>query len=127
LRSQRRKYRSGGICGVDGVKIAMTIEPEETDIVGQWVVQDGRVIADEATRRIELLIKEHLEIVAACGWEQLFLDPTDGRFWERTFPKSEMHGGGPPRLTVIDEEKAHIKYHFDLARTACAPPLRNRE
>ncbi len=58
----------------------MTIEPEETDIVGQWVVQDGRVIADEATRRIELLIKEHLEIVAACGWEQLFLDPTDGVF-----------------------------------------------
>jgi len=29
------------------------------------------------------------------GWDVLYLDPADGRYWERILPSSEMHGGGP--------------------------------
>ena len=47
-----------------------------------------------------------------AGWETLFQDPRDGRFWERTFPQGEMQGAGPPRLDVISSSEAHKKYKF---------------
>lgn len=44
------------------------------------------------------------------AWETLFKDPADGRLWERTYPESEMHGGGPPSLLLISVEDAVKKY-----------------
>jgi len=60
--------------------------------------------------RIELLVSQHLTKVAGGGWETLYQDPDDGRYWELTYPQGEMHGGGPPRLTYLPHELAQAKY-----------------
>ena len=88
------------------------LSPNETDLVGEWMVVDGRVVGNEACERIDLLISEYLEHVAtdASGWEQLYRDPEDGRYWELTYPRSWMHGGGPRRLTCLTPEEAQAKY-----------------
>jgi hypothetical protein len=88
------------------------LEPTETDLIGSWVLgEDRRMRADETCQRIEWLIRHRLERVAvgAHGWEVLFRDPRDGRFWERTFPQGEMHGGGPPRLTLVTQDEVREK------------------
>jgi hypothetical protein len=89
---------------------------DETDLTGQWVVQDGQVIADETCKRIEELIKNSLQKVAISkdygAWETLYRDPKDGRYWEKTYPQGHMHGGGPPKLRVLSVEQAKAKYQF---------------
>jgi hypothetical protein len=78
------------------------------------------VTADAVAKRIEWLTGEVLEPLASdsSGWETLFRDPGDGRLWEQTFPHSEMHGGGPPRLQVISENGAAAKYERPWGRAA---------
>jgi hypothetical protein len=74
-------------------------------------------VADATCRRIEQLIKDQLQKIGTdiSGWEPLYRDPTDDRFWELTFPQGEMHGGGPPRLAWISHENARQKYgHLQL-------------
>lgn len=89
-----------------------TLEPNETDLVGRWVSVGARVEGDDACKRIKWLVSEKLQKVAtdASGWDTLYLDPVDGRFWEITHPQSELHGGGPPRLTQLPSERAKAKY-----------------
>ncbi len=69
---------------------------------------DGQVVADETSRRIEWLVVTTLREVArdGTGWFTLFVDPSDGRLWERSYPHSEMHGGGPAMLQAISAERA---------------------
>ena len=90
------------------------LQPAEKDLVGDWAPGDKGVQADETAKRIEWLTSSVLEKVADSpqwgAWETLFRDPDDGRLWERTYPKGEMHGGGPPRLTNISQEQAGAKY-----------------
>jgi len=88
----------------------MRLEAEESDLIGQWIVVDGGVVCDEASRRIEWLIRENLEKIAGGGWETLYRDREDGRYWELTYPHSEWHGGGPPRLTNLSADQARVKY-----------------
>ncbi|MEI6200518.1 MAG: Imm27 family immunity protein [Enhydrobacter sp.] len=47
------------------------------------------------------------------GWDTLYRDTVDGRFWELTYPQSHMHGGGPPRLTMLHLAVAKAKYRLD--------------
>jgi hypothetical protein len=93
------------------------LQPTEKDLVGNWVSGDMGLQADETSKRIEWLMSSVLEKIADSpqwgAWETLFRDPDDGRFWERTYPKGEMHGGGPPRLTNISREQARAKYGID--------------
>jgi hypothetical protein len=90
------------------------ITSSETDIVGSWIVIEGTLRGDAACERIAWLTAHHLRKVAISpqsgAWETLFQDPEDGRFWERTYPQGQMHGGGPPRLTQLRVEKAREKY-----------------
>jgi hypothetical protein len=90
----------------------MCIEANETLIVGSWVMMNGEMIADSVEQRIDELIQDRLQRVSSTsgGWEVLFKDPRDGRYWELFFPRSEMHGGGPKSLRVIDLEIAKEKY-----------------
>ena len=71
------------------------LQPDETDLVGQWVNTGGRIQGDSDCLRIEWLISERLNRVVAdgSGWDVLYRDPRDGRLWELTYPNSEMHGG----------------------------------
>ena len=62
----------------------MRIEPSETEIVGEWILVEDRVVATEACARIQRLVTSHLRRLgdADGGWSTLFRDPNDDRFWE---------------------------------------------
>ena len=86
--------------------------PQEVSLVGDWISQGGRPNADETCQRIEWLVENRLRKLARdeSGWYVLYEDPVDGRLWEHSYPKGDMHGGGPPALTVITLESARAKY-----------------
>jgi hypothetical protein len=86
------------------------LQPNETDLIGEWKVVGGKVVGNEACERIDLLTSQYLEHIAVGNWEKLYRDPEDGRYWELTYPHSDWHGGGPPRLTCLSEEEAQTKY-----------------
>ncbi len=88
----------------------MKIDHKEKDLIGKWEVVNQRVIADDVCKRINILIRNYLQKIAGGGWETLFKDPKDGRFWELTYPQGHMHGGGPPRLMNLSDEQATTKY-----------------
>ena len=92
------------------------LRPDEVELVGQWIPEGKGVEADETAKRIEGLVREWLEPVAdsSDGWDRLFKDPSDGRFWERTYPRNHMHGGGPPELKVVSAEAARGKYRIEI-------------
>ena len=97
----------------------MKLQTYEIDLVGKWISEGGKVGADTTCERIEWLIAHHLRQVAFSpqwgAWETLFQDPNDGRFWERTYPDSHMHGGGPPRLLMLSPEQAREKYKVETS------------
>jgi hypothetical protein len=86
--------------------------PHETTLTGQWVKSGSSVIGDETTSRIKWLITERLERLGAdqSGWQTLYRDRRDSRLWELSYPHSEWHGGGPPKLAVLANEEATRKY-----------------
>lgn len=67
------------------------------EITGRWIVQAGKVVADENCKRIEKLTSAYLVTLAkdVSGWNVLFQDPSDKSFWELGYPESQMHDGGP--------------------------------
>lgn len=92
------------------------IGPDELIIVGRWILKDGQMLADANCERIHSLVTTHLVRIDASphsgGWETLYRDPSDGRYWERVYPQGEVHGGGPPTLRVIEAEAAGRKYRL---------------
>lgn len=92
----------------------MTLQPHERQLIGKWEFINGRMIADATCDRVEALVKEYLVRVAVddSGWDTLFQDPSDGRYWERVYLQGHMHGGGPPSLILIEPEAAKRKYKF---------------
>jgi hypothetical protein len=88
------------------------IQPDETDLLGSWITRDGRVVADGVSKRIQFLTESYLQKISGGGWETLYQDPADGRYWELTYPQSHLHGGGPPRLINLSEQQARAKYAF---------------
>ncbi len=91
------------------------IEPSETELVGHWLETPDGVVADHAARRIENLTTSYLSEVdqSEDGWSVLYVDPIDGRYWELTYPNSEMHGGGPPKLTALALSEAERRYELE--------------
>jgi hypothetical protein len=91
----------------------MKIKNNETEIIGKWIVKDGEVIEDENSKRVHYLIKVYLNKVSkseSSGWESLYIDPNDKRYWELKYLNSECQGGGPPSLFCITEYDAMEKY-----------------
>ena len=90
----------------------MGIASNEVEIVGSWLMVNGQMTEDDASRRISSLIESELQHVATTqdGWEKLYRDPRDGRYRELTYPRSEMQGGGPQALILTSPEKASQKY-----------------
>jgi hypothetical protein len=87
------------------------LESFEIELIGEWVREGGQVRANEACDRIHWLVTEVLTQVGvdkgSGGWDKLFRDPADGRYWLLTYPHSEMHGGGPPalkQLSITDQD-----------------------
>jgi hypothetical protein len=90
----------------------MKLRPDESDLIGKWRRVGDAIEADSTARRIDRLIKDQLEKLGTdtSGWDVLYKDPNDGRFWELTYPDSYSEGGGPPRLTCVTVEVARDKY-----------------
>jgi hypothetical protein len=89
--------------------------PGEHRLEGAWL--DARVggATDEVDRRIFWLVRSRLRQIATVngGWDQLFVDPRDGRYWELTFPHGSLHGGGPRRLSHLSPADARAKYSIE--------------
>jgi hypothetical protein len=92
--------------------IRRDLQPDERQLVGGWAERDGRRELDEVDRRIFWLVSRRLvpRGQANHGWDQLYQDPRDGRFWELTFPEGSLHGGGPRRLECVAALVAAEKY-----------------
>ena len=88
------------------------LNPEEEILEGQWVVVGTGVRGDATEKRIASLIEGQLTLLRSSpdGWSQLYKDPSDGRLWELTHPRGEMHGGGPKKLAVISFRVAQEQY-----------------
>jgi hypothetical protein len=98
----------------------LKLTPAETDLIGEWRL-DGNVLKPDATSiRIEQLIRGHLQRLCSdsSGWDTLYRDPDDGRYWELTYPSSDSEGGGPPRLTCINLAGARAKYPIVVGETS---------
>jgi hypothetical protein len=95
------------------------IAPHETQLIGAWISESRSVRGDAVCERIHRLTEHHLRKIAfsptSGAWETLFQDPEDGRYWERTYPQGERHGGGPPALICLSRDEAKAKYGGDVA------------
>jgi Immunity protein 27 len=94
------------------------MEIDERILVGKWIREEGRLVADETSRQIEKLTTAVLRRVADRddGWTVPYVDPGTGAYWELTYAESEMHGGGPPTLTRLAPPEAWAR-HPQLAAT----------
>ena len=92
------------------------LAPDELLLVGGWVEHDGRRALDDVDRRIFWLVSRRLVLrgQASGGWDQLYQDPRDGRYWELTFPEGSLHGGGPRRLECVAALVAREKYGVNV-------------
>jgi hypothetical protein len=90
------------------------LEPSETKLEGGCVSIHGKPEFDAVSHKIFWLIDCRLTHLAddESGWLSLYKDPSDGRLWERSFPQSQGHGGGAPRLQLIERELAEKKYQI---------------
>ena len=90
----------------------MKLKETDEKLEGKWLSEDGNVNPDTVCKRIETLIENNLVKIGAdkTGWDHLYRDPEDNRLWELTYPQSDLHGGGPPSLSVISASEAEAKY-----------------
>lgn len=88
------------------------LKPEGIRLIGGWVKIDNEIRPDAVLSRIRYLVDEQLQRLGTdeTGWDTLFRDPLDGRYWELIYPQSEMHGGGPPALVNLLDGDALTKY-----------------
>ena len=70
-------------------------------------IAEYRRSTGEASGTVDLMLT-FLE----AGTEQAADSGERRRFWERTYPQGELHGGGPPALTHIPSDAATIKYRL---------------
>ena len=42
----------------------------------------------------------------SSGWNILHRDDSSGQLWETSYPRSEMHGGGPREVRSVSREQA---------------------
>ena len=86
--------------------------PDEERLDGAWLDAADGASSDVVDRRIFWLVRHalHARAMTNGGWDQLFVDPRDGRYWELTFPHGSLHGGGPRRLATLTAESARAKY-----------------
>lgn len=84
----------------------------ETELVGGWIQENGSVVSDGISQRIEYLIQNKLKKVTSSddGWDQLYLDAESSCYWELSRPESESHGGGAPVLKKLSFTAAKSKY-----------------
>jgi hypothetical protein len=88
------------------------ISADETEIRGCWLESAGTVVKDANTERIEKLTSDYLRELKRddSGWNVLYIDPKDSRYWELSYPDSGLSAGGPPLLKHLSREDVRNKY-----------------
>jgi len=81
-------------------------------ILSKWLMVGRRVEGDQASNIIEHLIEGHFILVGERSghWVRLYLDPTNGFYWEHSYPHSGMHGGGPAALRQLSQKEVQDLY-----------------
>jgi hypothetical protein len=94
----------------------MNLKSTESKIEEEWIPGINGAVTCNESARIDWLIKNVLVFITRdeSGWDTLYQDPTDGRFWELTYPRSEMHGGGPRLLHALENADAGKRYRFEV-------------
>lgn len=94
------------------------LKSTEVILSGSWIYQSQEMIEDNVCKRIKWLTNNHLQKIKDSpqwgGWETLYRDPDDGRYWERTYPHGEMQGGGAPQLRFLNDRDAKDKYDLSF-------------
>jgi hypothetical protein len=90
----------------------------ETALLETRLTVDGESLRGPVSLRMDHLIAHDLVEIgtADAGWSTLYQDPEDGRYWELTYPMSDMHGGGPRSLTLVSDAVAAQKYGAPTGR-----------
>ena len=90
------------------------LKPEETILTGKWLIENGQIVGDETNDRIKDLIKFCLIKIKSdpSGWDSLYKDPSDERYWELTYPHSDWQGGGPLQLRLLSLTDLKEKYEI---------------
>jgi len=45
------------------------------------------------------------------GWDILYKEKSSNKYWELTYPNSEMHGGGEPLVSLLSLEDVKLKFN----------------
>jgi hypothetical protein len=90
------------------------IDSNEIKIIGNWTFNGQKMIEDEQCERIYSLRDNYLRRITSdeSGWDVLYQDPVDMRYWELIYEHSELQGGGPPSLLLMSEAEARSKYNI---------------
>ena len=90
----------------------MLLKPGESEVIGLWIDLGSRMEKDANWQRIEWLTTGHLVELARAenGLDILYRNPSDERLWEKAHDHPGLPDGGPPRLSVIDNDAAAGKY-----------------
>lgn len=93
----------------------MTLKKNEIELIGKWIFKDGEMVEDPTTKRINLLIDNFLIKVATdiSGWNTLYQDSNDNRYWELIYSDSDSQGGGSPSLINLTKEDAILKFNIN--------------
>lgn len=46
--------------------------------------------------------QKQLRLLKQLNWENYYIDEATNEKWVEEYPHSEMHGGGPPQLRMIE-------------------------
>jgi hypothetical protein len=83
----------------------------KTVIEGKWIFDGKQVVGDAECNQIEALLPT-LTLVGSRdgGWTRLYRGAVAGVYWQLTYPQSDMHGGGPPRLESYSVDEVRLNY-----------------
>jgi hypothetical protein len=76
--------------------------PYLTELNDDWVLLDGKMVAQGDTETIDRLLKTKLVEIRKGNWALLYRHQDTQELWDLIYPRSEMHGGGPRRLRRLD-------------------------
>jgi hypothetical protein len=99
------------------------VDSPHTEYIGGRYFKDGVMHADEVTEFIEREATGYLDQLGAdeTGWNLLYRDRRDGRYWEMTYPQSSLQGGGPPALRLLAMDEVRSRFGHLLGEPPTLP------